>query len=255
MWHRPQLMTAVADLLFAAGAAALFVAIGLWVLRLPLFPLREVVILKAPQELTVGELERVLGSGARGNFFSVNVDQLRQGLEKLPWVRRAEVRRQWPGRLVVDIEEHRAAGRWGEGSGQLVDVYGEVFTANLRGDQDLPVLFGPLDSAPEVLRHYGELKRLLSPIERQPAQVVLSPRLAWRVTLDDGMVVELGREQQKASTRERMERFIEHYPSLLAHRSPKPVYVDMRYPNGIALRSPAGAPSTEVGVRAHRGKS
>ena len=66
--------------------------------------------------------------------------------------------------------------------------------------------------------------------------LLLSPRLAWQVRLDDGMVLELGREQPKAPIALRLERFVDIYPTVLAARSPRPAAVDLRYPNGFALR-------------------
>ena len=238
MWHKPQLMTAVADLLLAAGAAALLVALGLGAARLPLFPLKEVVFAQELREVQRGEVERALSGLVRGNFFSVNLDALRSALEKLPWVRKAEVRRAWPSRLEVRVEEHRPAARWGEGSGQLVNTYGEVFAASLpqsRGE-GLPQLNGPIGTAPDVLRRFDEFSRQLQPTGRQPLQLVLSPRLAWQLKLDDGMVLELGREQPKAPVGQRLSRFIEIYHSVLAERTPRPQVVDLRYPNGFALR-------------------
>jgi cell division protein FtsQ len=131
MWHKPQLMTAVADLLLAAGAAALLVALGLGAARLPLFPLKEVVFAQELREVQRGEVERALSGLVRGNFFSVNLDSIRQSLEALPWVRRADVRRQWPSRIEVTIEEHTPVAFWGQATGQLVNSYGEVFSAVL----------------------------------------------------------------------------------------------------------------------------
>lgn len=126
MWHRPQLMTVIADLLLAAAAAALLVAAALWATRLPLFPLREAVVVSELREVQRKDIERALNGLLRGNFFSVNLDALRASLEKLPWVRHAELRRQWPSRLEIVIEEHRPAAYWGEGGGQLVNDFGEV---------------------------------------------------------------------------------------------------------------------------------
>ena len=93
MWNRPQLMSAISDLLFLAGAAALLVAGAVWAARLPLFPLQEVVITQELSELRRDELEYTLAGHLKGNFFSVNLDALRASLEQLPWVRRADARR------------------------------------------------------------------------------------------------------------------------------------------------------------------
>ena len=242
MWHKPHLLTAIADLLFLAGAAALLVAAVVWgTPRLQLFPLKEVQVTHELRAIQGSELEQALAELLRGNFFTVDLEALRQALEELPWVRRAEVWRHWPARLEVRIEEQRAAAHWGEAQGELVNTFGEVFSAALPREQWLPRLTGPVGSSTEVLRRYGEFAEILQPVGLLPAQVALSPRLAWLLKLEDGMLVELGREQAKAPIRMRLQRFVDYYPTLSDARHGRPLAVDMRYPNGFALRFAASA--------------
>jgi cell division protein FtsQ len=242
MWHKPRVMTAVSDLLFLAGAAALLVAAVVWGMpRLRLFPLHEVQVTHALQEVRQSDMEQSLSDVLRGNFFTVDIEALRRAVEQLPWVRRAEVWRKWPSRIEVRIEEHRAAAYWGDGPEQLVNTYGELFSAALSQDQQLPRLSGPAGSSSEVLRRYEEFAQILKPTGRLPAQMALSPRLAWLLKLEDGMLVELGREQAKAPIRMRLQRFVDYYPTLSNTRQGRPMAVDMRYPNGFALRFPASA--------------
>ncbi|QEL65999.1 cell division protein FtsQ [Oryzomicrobium terrae] len=249
MWHKPHLLNVLADLLFAAGAAAILAAAVLAAARLPLFPLRQVVVVERLQAVRSDEVEGALaGAGLlRGNFFNVNLEAVRGALEKLPWVRKAEVRRRWPGKLEVRLEEHQAAARWGSEGGQMVNTFGEVFTtgspagagseeAEERRVGRLPMLYGPQGSSADVLRRYVDTLAALKSIERRPVELTLSPRLAWHLKLDDGMVVELGREQSKAPVAMRLARFVTFYPTTLAGRTPRPEVVDMRYPNGFALR-------------------
>ena len=249
MWNKPQLMAAVSDLLFVAGAASLLVATVSWGARLPLFPLREVVITNELKEVRRGELERSLSDRLLGNFFSVNLDVLRRSLEELPWIRRAEVRRQWPSRIEVRIEEHVPAAFWGQGTGQLVNTYGEIFSAGMNAapESHMPVLLGPPGWAHEMLNQYQEAEELLRPLGLTPNTMNVSPRLAVQLRLDDGMVVELGRQQAKAPLRERLERFVEHYPSMLTATKQRPSVVDMRYPNGFALRVAAASANDNKG--------
>jgi cell division protein FtsQ len=249
MWHKPQLMDVVSDLLLVVSAAALLVAMAVWGMRLSLFPLRDVVVMHELQEVRRSEIERSLAGLLLGNFFSVNLDALRQSLEKLPWVRHADLRRQWPSRIEVRLEEHQPAAYWGEGATHLVNTYGEVFAAPLSHDLRLPQLSGPAGSSAEVLRYYEEFSRTLWPIGRSPEQVVLSPRLAWLLKLEDGMLVELGREQAKAPISIRMQRFVEYYATLSDSYRQRPLAVDMRYPNGFALRYASGASGASHEVR------
>ena len=45
MWNKPRLMDEISALLFVAAAASLVVAAVIWGARLPLFSLREVVVM------------------------------------------------------------------------------------------------------------------------------------------------------------------------------------------------------------------
>jgi cell division protein FtsQ len=245
MWNKPQLMIAVSDLLFVAAAAVLIVSALVWSARLPLFPLREVVVTNALREIRRSEVEGSLAGRLRGNFFSVDLETVRQSLEQLPWVRHAEVRRQWPSRIEVSIEEHVPVAFWGQATGQLVNSYGEVFAAamSVPPSAPMPLLQGPVGLAPEMLRYYQQAEEILRPLGRLPRALHVSPRLALQLRLDDGLIVELGRQQAKAPVRERLQRFVEFYPSVMSAAKQRPSVVDMRYPNGFALRV-AAAPET-----------
>jgi len=66
--------------------------------------------------------------------------------------------------------------------------------------------------------------------------LILSPRLAWQLKLENGMLVNMGREQPKSPVGARLQRFIEVYPETVAKRAIRPVVVDLRYPNGFAMK-------------------
>lgn len=243
MWNKPHVLNAIADLLYAAAAAAALVAAAIWLVRMPAMPIKEVVVSEALQHVKRTEIEQAVAGMLRGNFFSVNLDAVRGSLEKLPWVRHAEVRRRWPARLEVRIEEHKPVARWDEGKGagrnELVNSFGEVFAASLPHKEaaSLPQMYGPQGTSQEVLKRYAEFVETLAPVALKPVQVTLSPRLAWQIRLADGMVMELGREQQKSPVSVRLSRFVEVYPAAVANRPERPAAVDLRYPNGFAMRT------------------
>lgn len=238
MWNKPHLLNALADLLMLAAGAALLAAAAVWLVRVPSLPVREVVFAGPLAHTRRIEIEQVLPAALKGNFFSVNLEAVRGTLERLPWVRKANVRRIWPARLEIQVEEHKPLARWGDGKGELVNSYGEVF-AVLAGAEDmasLPLLFGPQGTANEVLKRYGELVASFAAIGEKPVQLTLSPRLAWQLKLENGMLVDMGREQPKAPVGVRLQRFIEVYPEMIASRPVRPAVVDLRYPNGFAMR-------------------
>jgi cell division protein FtsQ len=238
MWNRPRLLNAIADLLILSTTAAALAGALVWLARVPSLPLRQVVFAQELLHTRRGEIEQVLPGVLKGNFFSVNLEEVRGELERLPWVRKVELRRVWPARLEVKVEEHRPAARWGEGRDELVNTFGEVFaaTAPEADVAKLPLLYGPQGTAPEVLKRYGEFVGAFKTLEQKPVQVKLSPRLAWQVKLGNGMLVEMGREQQKSAVSVRLQRFVAFYPELVARYAVQPAVVDLRYPNGFAVR-------------------
>jgi cell division protein FtsQ len=170
----------------------------------------------------------------RGTVFTVDLDSVRGGFEKLPWVRAVEVRRQWPPGLRVVLEEHVALARWGGLA--LVNTHGELFEAAT--DRALPVFVGPSGSAPEIAARYGAFSRLLAPLGQRVTQVSVSPRRSWLIRLDGGLAIALGRERME----ERLDRFVAVYERSVGALPRRPAYVDLRYPNGFAVRVVGAAP-------------
>ena len=245
MWHDVRALNAAASTLLAATLLAAIASGVWWLSQRPMFTLREVRVeslygmqLKHVNELTVKN--SVLGK-LRGNFFTTDLDQVRGTFEAVPWVRRATVRREWPDRLIVEVEEHEPLGTWGEG--RLLSVKGDVFTANLAeadDDHELPAFAGPVGSEKEVLARFAELRAWFAPVKLVPQQLSLSSRYAWTVKLDNGMSVELGREPNKNTIRTRVQRLVAVYPQLVARLQEGRIdTIDMRYPNGLALSSAA----------------
>lgn len=238
MWNKPHLLNALTDLLMLVGAAALLAAGAIWLVQVPSLPVREVVFTSALQHTHRAELEEVLPPALKGNFFSLNLEAVRGSLERLPWVRKADVRRVWPKTLEVRVEEHKPVARWGEGRGELVNSYGEVFAAAPSAEEGaaMPMLFGPQGTAPEVLKAYGEMSDAFRAVGEKPVQLTLSPRLAWQLKLRNGMLVDIGREQAKSPVAARVQRFVDIYPEAIAKRATRPAVVDLRYPNGFAMQ-------------------
>lgn len=230
MWDNAAALNRTAGLL--NGAAALLIVYGCihYVVHLPVFPLREIRIVGDVGHVTNEQVAAVIARELRGNFFTVDLAQAREAFEKLPWVRKVNVRRQWPDRLEVAVEEHQPLARWG--SAALVNAHGEVFEAAINGT--LPVFFGPEGTAAEVVARYAEFDRLLASIGRKVVLITLSARRAWQLRLDDGMVLQLGRENLEA----RLAGFVSAYQRTVARLPQPPSHVDLRYSNGFAVRTP-----------------
>ena len=243
MWHDTKLLNAASSALLGLVVLAVLCA-GLWWLgQRPMFALKVIHI----EGTDANPLRRVNSATVRGtalprirgNFFTADLDTARQAFEMVPWVRKATVRREWPNQLVVTVEEHVPLATWGD-DGRLLSVKGDIFTANLdeaEEDGELPAFGGPRGSEKEVLARFKELGDWFAPVKLTLEGVKLSERYAWTVRLSNGMTVELGREQDKTTLRDRVDRLVGIYPQLFARLQNRIENIDMRYPNGLALQS------------------
>ena len=232
MWDNPRLLNMAAGVLVGIAAFVFFVVALIAVMRSPLFPVTRIEVTHVLARTTQEDIEHATRGRIAGNFFAVAPADVRAALEQLPWVRRASVRRIWPDRLEVTLEEHVPLARWGDDA--LVNTYGERFNGHT--EQALPVFLGPAGSEHELARRYARFAALAEPLGSALERVVLTQRYAWQLRLANGLHVMLGRDADAAESR--LRRFVEVYPHTLGRMARRHEYVDLRYPNGFALRVP-----------------
>lgn len=192
------------------------------------FPLRAVRFDGDLGHVQESDLRTAVSAHLGGGLMAVNVHEVRRAVEALPWVASAAVRRVWPDALRITVTEQVPVARWGEDG--LINAAGGVFhPLHLPGG--LPRLSGPAGTEAEVLNMYRWLRERLHVFGAGVAAVSLDARRAWRVTLDDGAVLVLGRENTAA----RIERLLAAWPQLDTVGR-RPGVIDLRYPNGFAVR-------------------
>jgi len=251
VWDNPRLANAAAGALAVLALGLLAYAGGRSLLESPAFLLRTIVVEGGLERVQSRQIVDALQGRLSGTFFTVDLEAARALFEGIPWVRRAELRRGWPDRLEVRIEEQVPIARWGQRrEPQLVNAQGEIFRGQT--DAPLPVLAGPAGSEAEVARRYLVFRDLLAPLDLEPRQVLLSSRLAWQLRLSNGLTVQLGRDSDKDRVEDRLARFVSAFPRTLAKSRHRLEYVDLRYPNGFALRmseAPRPEPTTPADKR------
>ena len=228
MWDRPDILNGVATALFAAAVMMVAYTALHYAVHLPVFPLREVRMSAVSQHVTSEQIEAVVRGEIEGNFFTVNLPRVRTAFERLPWVRKVDLRRQWPDRLEVVLEEHVPLARWGADA--LVNTHGEVFTAAYDGK--LLSFVGARESMKEITIQYEFFRRNLAAIGLTPVQIGVTPRRAWQLRADNGLTIELGREDIEP----RLERFVGAYQRTIGGLQRRIDHVDLRYSNGFAVR-------------------
>lgn len=242
LWQDARALNTIANGLMMVAFACLVLTAIWWLAHRAVFDLEAIEIGPVPGR----ELEHVSAEALRaaqldefsGNFFTVNLDQVREAFEDAPWVRRAQVRRIWPNRLSVALEEHRPLAQWGDG--RFVNTFGELFSVNpdeVDQRESLLEFAGPEGTQHIVTRRYAELTEQLKPLAVKPHKVVLSERQAWSAQLDNGITLLIGRDEGVAAN-DRIARWVAVHPAVQARLNERTEVVDLRYPNGFAVRAP-----------------
>jgi cell division protein FtsQ len=256
MWDRPDILNNISSVLVALSVL-LVLSGGIYVFaNLPWFQVRRISVGNAVEpagllhHVTRAEVQEIAAERLDGTFFTVDPEAARSAFARLPWVRNAEVRRVWPDRLDVAVEEHQAFANWG--SGKLVNTHGELFdAARIDG---LPEFSGPEGSESEVTRRYRDFSAPLGKLDLKVREIALSPRLAWELKLDNGLVMKLGRDVARDPLEIRVERFVAAYPDAVAKAGGRINAADLRYAQGFATRLP-GSNSAANPARASTAKT
>jgi len=241
MWHNIQLLKKLSNFFFCLFFLAVVAGVGAWLLKKPIYALQLVKVqsmdgkpLDHVSDMTV---RNIAVPEIKGNFFTADLEEIRLAFETVPWVHKASVRREWPDRLIVSLEEHQPLGSWGD-DGRLLSTKGEVFTVNMaeaEADYNLKRFSGPEGSGKEVLAQYREFRRRLAEVNLVPAEVRLSDLYAWSVRMENGMLVVFGRDKEPRPLEMMMDRFLKIYPRLVQKFGNRIDRIDMRYANGMAV--------------------
>jgi cell division protein FtsQ len=238
-----RLMNGVAAVIISALLLALAWQAVKWATRSPVFTVRAIALDAALERSSIAGVRATALPRLSGHFFSIDLDATRAAFEAVPWVRKAVVRRVWPNRLSVSLEEHQAAALWqseGQRKERLVNTHGEVFEANVKdvADEELPTLAGADANSAQMLALHQRLNASLTPIEQQVRTLRLSSRGSWHAELASGAKLELGRgaDDELVARVDRLARTLAQVSSRFGDKPRAMVAADLRHPDGYALR-------------------
>lgn len=177
------------------------------------------------------EMQEALLPLVNRGFFTIEVEHIKERLTQMPWVSELYVRRVWPDQVEVKVVEKTPIARWNNES--LLSAAGELFTPQKETyPADLPDFAGPAGQHIVMLRYFKDINRLLLPLHAKIAHLELTPYYTWKVTLDNGM----GMQVESKDILTRLAHFVKVYPKIVGERAGDVDYVDLRYPNGVAVR-------------------
>ncbi|PWV61832.1 cell division protein FtsQ/DivIB [Plasticicumulans acidivorans] len=217
-----------------------------WMLREGEFPLRKVTVDGDLRNLGPEDAEAVVRPYLGRNFFRLDMRAMREGFAGNPWVESVDVTRRWPDTVAVRFVERVPFAKWGT-DGDMLDTRARVFRpGKLREQHDWPQLSGPPGHEALLMDTYGAVNRRLAALSLKVVDLRQDARGAWSMHLDNDIELYLGRE----AFAERLDRFVDVYPQVLAADAGRIAGVDLRYLNGFAVRwkSASGSDATHAGT-------
>lgn len=249
-WRSPLAINRLAAALVWLALFMVLASVALWVARQPAFALKsvQVVSLGAPiANLTKSDIRQAIEQAGKGTALTTPLHDLRAVLKEHIWVREVSMRRVWPNRLLVWVEEHEPIAIWADG--QLINSYGELFSAEAdlglvqqRLGCQMPRLVGPVGSQQRVMERAIAIQDELDAYKRVLTRLELTEQLSWKAVLDSVLLVELGRDQLPSSPVDRLQGLLMRLESLEASLERKSglqkvALADLRYANGFAFRA------------------
>lgn len=194
------------------------------------FPIQDVKIFGV-QHLNHDEVQSLVLPFVSKGFFWVDVDRIKERILQLPWVAQVVVSRVWPNQVIITVNEKIPFALWNDAS--LLSEAGELFSPAVSSyPNGLPLFSGPQGEQIRMTKYYARISDLLSPLHFKIARLELTPSMAWSVTLDNGVKLNVGHKDVLT----RISHFVKVYPKIVGDRVADVEYIDLRYSNGMAVR-------------------
>lgn len=213
-----------------AGVAVFVVAAHLALEAMRRLPVERIVVSGKLENLQEEALRAALAPELGDGLILLDLNDLRGHLEALPWVYRAQLRRQFPDTLEVRVVEQVPIARWGD-EAFLNHEARVIQVADAGRWAALPVLRGPEHSEARLMNHYRRLRQALAPLNLAPASLVEDEFGQLRAVMDSGLAVQFGDHDFG----DRLQRFERLWHQELATAPLAVRSVDLRYPEGAAV--------------------
>lgn len=200
-------------------------------------------------------IKQVVETTLRGNYFSLNLVQIEHALTALPWVHTVALRRRWPDTLIVDTIEVQPIARWGDT--HWLHVNGDLVPRAALAEPTAPAILATLATLPQLAGPTHEVAPVWRAFRTWSAdfavhglglqQLTLTANGLWYLQVAAQTLPENSPETSTASSPvtiivekshapARVQRFIATLTQHLMARFAQIQVVDLRYPNGFAIR-------------------
>jgi len=213
-------------------AVAVIVIVGIWATKkVEDVPIKTIEIQSALEKVSKSDIRTIAENYMHDGFFMVDLGSFENQLNDIPWVYRANIKRQWPSKLVIEISEQQPYFRWGEK--HLINKYAEVFyVGNTQEHTSLPLLLGVKGRERHLIDLYYKYSERFKQVGTDILKLKEDARYDKEITLVDGISINVGREHVD----KQIERCLYSFAMFTKAEREAIASIDLRHSNGFAIR-------------------
>lgn len=199
--------------------------------------------------LDKSKLGPVIKPHTKTNLFLLDANALETAIESNTWVNSASMTKVWPDRLLIKVFEQKPVAFWGKD--KMLANNGEIIDAVIDDKKGLlPTLYSPREEGRYMAASFIKVRQWLKGVPLKIVEFKEDTRGSWKVKLENGLTLKVGRNEQK----KRVRRFMVGYTQGLANVINNVHSVDLRYTNGFAVKWKKGLSAGSVFKEAGRKK-
>lgn len=195
-------------------------------------PINSIVVVADSKEVENSQIKEIIDNSVIGkSIFTMNANDLINQLSSLDWVDKVDIIRTYPDKLSISMTFQKPIARWGDDT--LLSDSNNLFKIKNNLDYTyLPSLFAPTMERNKILDNFRMISKLLQPIESPVKSFVFSESGSLDITLDNGVALKFG----KKNFMNKIVNMLSIYQHSLIDKKDSIEYIDLRYPNGIAVK-------------------
>ena len=164
------------------------------------------------------------------SFFNINLDYLKNSIEKVAWVKNAYIRRSYPNEVIIFIEEYTPVAVWN--NDYYISENGYIFSAN-KIEKKLPKISSYSNRNIIIFEYFSLIQDGIRKNKLNDKILLIKENeiRSLTVLLESNIAIKFGSK----NIEERIGIFFKAYKTLNTSDLKKIRYIDMRYSNGFSI--------------------
>ena len=191
------------------------------------------IIIEGREKTTKEELLAKINLKRENNILDINLNELKNKIEELPWVRAADVKRTYfPNTLQIQLYEKEVLALWQDNNKfHPIDMSGKVIDAEYVLHEPILVITG--ENAPKHINELLEITSSEPELSKRIVAAVFFSNRRWNLVFDDfekGITIKLPEEEVKQAW-DKFVKINNQYGVL----NRKLTFVDLRYKDKVSV--------------------